>query len=109
MVGDDEEGATTWWRGKTNKFHTGFLGGSARLAAITGNTGTDYIFPGMLTTAIAGDDMVQGELPALLTAVLAGVSVTVENLKAGQLSFATGTLDQSCQPDYRWQRHCFPD
>ena len=83
VVGDAEEGSTSWRRGQAHKFHVGFPRGSACLTAIAGYAGTNHIFPGMLTVAIAGDDMIQGEMPGLLSAVLAGVPVTVENLKAG--------------------------
>jgi len=45
----------------------------------------------MLAAAIAGNDVVQRKMPALLSAVLAGVAVAVENFVAGHLSFPTGT------------------
>jgi len=60
---------------------------------VAGDTGADDVFPGMLAAAIAGYDVVQREMPALLSAVLAGVAVTVENLVAGHFSFPMGTFN----------------
>jgi len=34
----------------------------------------------MLAAPVAGDDVVYGKLPGFLTAILAGIPVTVENL-----------------------------
>lgn len=57
----------------------------------------------MLATPVAGDDVVYGKLPGFLTAILAGIPVTVENLEASQLSFPVGTLDHVSEADYRRQ------
>jgi len=70
--------------------------------AITGHTGTYHVLPGVLSAAVPGNDMVQGEMPGLLTAVLACVPITVKNLKASQSSFPAGAPNQASQPDYRW-------
>jgi hypothetical protein len=72
-----------WLGWLMNQSHPGFLGGSACLATITGNTGTDHIFPGMLSAPVSRDDMVQGKVSALLATILAGVLVTLENFKSG--------------------------
>jgi hypothetical protein len=80
VVGDIKEWAVAgmgWW---TNQFHPGLLRGSTRLATVAGDTGTNYILPGMLATSVAGDDVVYGKLPGFLTAILAGKPVTVEDL-----------------------------
>ena len=47
------------------------------------DTGTDHIFPGMLALTVARDNVVYGKLLALLTAILAGIEVAVENSKPG--------------------------
>ena len=63
----------------------------------------------MLAAPVAGDDVVYGKLPGFLTAILAGVPVTVENLGASQLSFSVGTLDHVSEADYRRQRETVSD
>lgn len=60
---------------------------------ITGDTGADHIFPGVLAAAVSWDNVVQGKLSAFSAAILAGVVVTVENAKAGQLSLLSGALN----------------
>jgi len=68
--------------------------------AITGHTGTNHVLPGVLSAAVPGNDMIQGELPGLLTAVLACVPVTVKNLKTSQLSFPAGAPNQATKPPF---------
>ena len=63
----------------------------------------------MLATPVAGDDVVYGKLPGFLTAILAGVPVTVENLGASQLCFPVGTLDHVSEADDRGQRETVSD
>jgi hypothetical protein len=100
--GDVEKAATLWRRGGVSQLHSGFLRGLASLTTITGDTGTDDIFPGMLTTPVAGDDMVNSKLSSLLATVLASVLVTVEDLRASQLSLSPKrTFYQIGQADYR--------
>ena len=60
---------------------------------IAGYAGTNHIFPDVFTTSVSRDDMVQGKLMGLLATILAGILVTVENLKAGQPSLGAGTLN----------------
>ena len=91
---NEKKTVTAWAERLANQLHPGFLGGSTCLTAITGYTGTNYIFPSMLSALVSRDDMVQGKLSSFLTTILTGVLVTFENLKSGQLSRrATGTLN----------------
>ena len=62
--------------------------------SIAGYAGANHILPVMLAIAVSRDDMVQGKLAGLLAAILAGVAVAIENLKASQLSLAAGTFNQ---------------
>src|SRR4030067_905239 len=103
MIGDDEEVAAAGRPGLANQLHVGFLRGAARLAPVAGDTGADDVLPGVPAAPVAGDDVVQRELTALLTAVLAGVAVPVENLVACQLLFPARPLNHPGQPDDRWQ------
>ena len=92
-----------------HQLHPGLARGPTRLATITGDTGADHIFPGVLTAPIAGYDMVQGKLLGFLPAVLTGRMVTVEDLKASQLSFPAGTPDEVSKADYRRYREAIAD
>ena len=53
----------------------------------------------MLTAAITGYDMVEGEVAAFITTVLAGVFVPIEYLIAGHLSLPAGTSDKLSEAD----------
>ena len=87
IVSRDVKKAVIAWSGRlANQSHPCLLRGSTCLTAITGYTGTNYIFPGMLSISVSRDDMVQGKLSSFSAAILAGVPVTSENLKSGQLS-----------------------
>jgi hypothetical protein len=71
---------------------------------ITGNTGADDILPGVLAAVVAGDNVVQGKLSAFFATVLADILVTVKNLKAGEPSLWSRTLNHAGQADYRGYR-----
>lgn len=75
------------------QFHSGLGGSLTRFTAVTKYTGADHIIPGVFASPIAGNNMIQGKLLRFFTAVLAGVSVTVENLEASQLFLKSGTFD----------------
>ncbi len=60
---------------------------------VTGRTGTDHIFPGVLAASVSRNDMVQGKLSSLLVAILAGILVAVEDLETSQLSCWTGAFN----------------
>ena len=80
--------------------HPGLLGSPAGLAAITGYTGTHYIFPGVLAAPVAWYDVVQGKLPGFLATVLAGIMVTFEDLESGQFLLRLRRApDEGSQPD----------
>ena len=72
--------------------------------AIAGYASASHIFPRVLASKMSWDNMVQGKLPDLLTAILAGILVAVENLKASQLPFRPGTLNHMGYSDYRGHR-----
>jgi len=84
VIGDAEEKLVAGISRFTDELHPGFLRGSSCLAAVAEHTGAYHIFPGMLTSPVAGNDVVQSQLSGLLAAVLAGVFITVEYLIAGQ-------------------------
>ena len=83
MVGDIKAVIPARATGMVNQSHPGLLRSSACLVAIAGNAGANYILPRLLSTSVAGENMVQGKLMRFLTTVLAGMPVAIENLKAG--------------------------
>jgi hypothetical protein len=56
----------------------------------------------MFTATTSWYDMVKGQVFALLTAILAAISVTLEDLMLSQFSLPSWTPDEMRQPDYRW-------
>lgn len=82
VVWNVDKVAATGWGGVMKQFHSGLGGSLTRFTAVTKYTGADHIFPDVFASPVAGNNMVQGKLLRFLTAVLAGVLVTVENLEA---------------------------
>jgi len=88
-------------RGLT-QFHPGFFGGLTGLTPVAGYAGADQVFPGVRSTPISRDNMVQGKLPSLFATVLTRIVITGENLESTQLSSGTeGAFDQIGKPDDR--------
>jgi hypothetical protein len=102
VLARDIEGDVIFWFGRLmNQPHPSLFRGPACLSVVAGDAGTDYIFPGMLSPAMAGDNMVYGKLLDLPTAILAGVAVTMEDPKSGKLPFGAGAPYKIAQFDYR--------
>ena len=90
------------------QFHVRFFRGSARFFAVAGSAGADYIFPGMLSAAVARYDMVEGQLFGLFAAILAGELVPVINLGAADFPRnMKRTFDKVRETDHRGNRY-FP-
>ena len=51
--------------------------------------------------AVAGHDVVEGEVFTLEAAILAGITVAVKDLVTGHFALAAGPSDKLCQPDDR--------
>ena len=75
---------------------------SSTLVMITGGAGGHQVIPYMLPTQAAWCHMVQGQLTACFTAVLAGVMITAENFSAVQFDDGTWAFDHPVQADDRW-------
>jgi hypothetical protein len=80
--------------------HARLLRGAARLAMITGLAGADHVIPVVEAASVPGYDVIQGELPGFLAAVLAGVVISNENITAGKPPPGEGTLDQIDEADH---------
>lgn len=101
--------AARGWRGHADELHIGFFGRPARFAPVAVHARADDVFPGMLAAPVARYDVVEGEVAALLAAVLAGVLVPVVNLVAGHFSIAPGAFDHLVQTDDRGYRDSLLD
>jgi len=73
----------------SNQGHVRFAGQSVAFTGIARNAGTNHIFPRSCPTAIARDDMIEIQVIAIkdMSAVLAGVLVTLENVVTSELHF----------------------
>lgn len=99
LVGDGEEGGGGI--GALVEFHPRFPGGLPRLFMVAGDAGADHILPFVSAPLVAGDDMVQGQLPGLPPAILAGKVVPVEDLKTGEPLHHRGPPHLHMEPDDR--------
>jgi len=80
VTGNVEKTTTAWLSRRMLQSHSSFFRSFASLTTIAGYAGTDYIFPGVLTPPVPGDNVVQGKILGFLPAILTGVVVTIENL-----------------------------
>ena len=80
-------------------------------SVITGRASSHQILPGVITSQVARQDMVDGHYRSMLPAVLAGIAVTAHDFPLGELDMRTRALDHMDQADYRraWEslRHRF--
>jgi hypothetical protein len=81
LIGNTEAIVAGWTR-LGDESHIRFFWGMPRFAAIASGAGTDDILPTMLTTAVAGNYMIQCQLPGLLSTILTGVFIPIKYLKA---------------------------
>lgn len=66
--------------------------------------GCNHIVPSGFSPHMARDDMIDGEIGGLTTAILAGVVVSAEDFLAVEFDNGTGALDHSFKPDHGGQR-----
>lgn len=99
MVGDVEEGAAGGRGGGLYQFHVRLLGGASGFLTITVHTGADDVFPGVLPSPVARHYVVEGQVAALLAAVLAGIFIPIEYLVAGHFALSAGSSNQLFQAD----------
>lgn len=90
------------WRERiASKFHAGHFGGAPGLTLVTGLARAHQVLPGMFTPEKTWHDMIYGEILGLLSAVLADVTVSNENLASAQPPLHAWTFDHVNQSDYR--------
>ena len=88
-------------RGAANELHPRFHGAAASFAMVTSLARADHIVPIVFAAEVAGDDMVQGQIPCFLATVLAGVAIPNEYLPLCQLPLQLGPLDQIDEANHR--------
>jgi hypothetical protein len=70
-----------------------FLRGATGLAVVAVLAGGDDVLPVVLAAAVAGKDVVEGEVTRATSAVLTGVAVTQEDIAAAEASTGPGSSD----------------
>jgi hypothetical protein len=76
-----------------DEVHVCFARGATGLAVVAGLAGGDDVPPVVLAAAIAGEDVVEGEVSRAASAVLAGVAVTQEDVAAAEASLGPRSSD----------------
>jgi hypothetical protein len=71
------------------------------LAGIARNAGTDDVFPGGLSAAVPGQDMIEIEIGPVKVnaAILAGVLIALKDVVSGELDFFFGKSVKKTQND----------
>src|SRR4030042_662662 len=103
MVRDGEQRAARRGPGGLYKLHAGFLRGPPGFLSSAVHAGADDVFPGVLPSPVARYHVVERQVPALLSAVLAGGLVPVEYLVAAPLVPPVRPPDKLRQPYHRRQ------
>lgn len=71
-------------------YHAGLLWCAARFAMVAGDACRDHIFPGVGPASESRQDVVQCQLPAFSSAVLAQVAISRKDLPAGEAALEKG-------------------
>lgn len=79
--------------------HLSLLNRAATLTVVTMWAGSHQVYPGVLSSQVAGDDMVDGQCSAMLPAVLAGEIVAAQHLALGQLDARTRAMNHLFETD----------
>src|SRR5512133_2638468 len=85
--------------GDVHESHVCLFQFPSAFAVITMGARGNNIGPNMLTPKMARDDMVHRQTSIPLTAILAGIIVSTENLPAGQFDMRTRSVDLRLKPD----------
>jgi len=90
--------------------HFSFFGSSVPFPVITGSTGTDKIFPGIISTPGFRDNMINGQWQISPSAVGTPVCIPSQNIFSAQYYFFIRQADESAQPYHARPRvdfgHC---
>jgi hypothetical protein len=85
--------------GLADEVHVCFTRGATGLAVVAVLTGGDDVIPVVLAAAIAGEDVVEGEVTRAASAVLAGVAVAQEDIAAAEASAGPRSSDYVDETD----------
>ncbi len=81
--------------------HLRLLRVAPAFAAVAGRAGGDQIIPFVSAAFVAGDDVINGEVLCLSSAVLTGVVVAPENFALGKFDSRARALDHVFETDDR--------
>ncbi len=86
-----QQGVASWFDRFANQLHVSQLWCPAAFLDVTFSAGTNDIRPAILTAHTAGDNMVEAQIHCgkPLAAILAGVTVTAEDVSSVELDFAS--------------------
>ena len=87
--------------GFADEMYPGFRRSAVGLASVTGDAGTNDVLPSRGTTPVAGDDVVQVQILAVenVTAILASVAISLEDVVPGEFDFLLGQAIENHQQD----------
>ena len=83
-------GVGTGYPGLLAHYHAGLLWCAARFAMVAGDACRDHILPGVGPASESRQDVVQCQLPALSSAVLAQIAISRKDLSAGEAALEKG-------------------
>lgn len=83
------------------KAHTGILQQASTLAVVAGRAGGNHICPGVPTTQVARDDVVNCQFGCMSATILAGIMITAEDFPPGQFQVQAGTVNHSTEQNDR--------
>lgn len=83
--------------------HVGFFRCAAAFVNIATDTSRYDVFPTITAASGTRNHMVKGEIVSGVTAVLTGVTITVEDISAGERNFFVRNPDIVAQSDHGWE------
>ena len=86
---------------KTTKVHVRLGQRFSAFTMVAGATGAHQVLPGVLSTTMSRNDVVERQIAGLHSAVLAGVVITNKDLAASEPNARARTLDEINQTDDR--------
>ena len=75
---------------------------SATFTMIAGRAGSHYICPGMRSSRVSRNDMIDCQFDCMFATILASISITAENFPSRQFDCRPGAMNHHVQPDDGW-------
>ncbi len=88
--------------------HLRLFDGPPPLAVVTMRAGSHQVGPHVLSSQVAWDDVIDGQVGDVLAAILAGVVIPSQHFPFGQLNPRARPVDHFFQADDGWARENLP-